>query len=84
VEHGRNLSPETLLKFTQKEGQGACPPGMPLPLGERGGHSRNFHKKVKKKNSTEHAFLFGKLLLFPQQKPAAKSRIALLINRLKY
>ena len=29
-------------------GKGACPPGLPPPPGERGGHSRNFHASSKK------------------------------------
>ena len=28
--------------------KGACPLGLPPPLGERGGHPRNFHASLKK------------------------------------
>ena len=27
--------------------KGACPLGLPPPLGERGGHPRNFHRQLK-------------------------------------
>ena len=29
--------------------KGACPLGLPPPLGERGGHPRNFHASLKKR-----------------------------------
>ena len=34
--------------------KGACPLGLPPPLGERGGHPRNFHASYKKVEGVSH------------------------------
>ncbi len=48
VEHGCGSYFGSLEKNpTAHGGQGACPLGLPPPLGERGGHPRNFHASSK-------------------------------------
>jgi hypothetical protein len=46
--------------------KGACPLGLPPPLGERGGHHRNFHGSVKNSDGISQSHFFIKIaLVFP-------------------